>query len=140
MVNRNGTVIILLKFNHFDFITSGLDHAFTLVSAGSGVETYPLLNKMPASTMSPAQIVDNLTRTLYEVSCKADALLKSPKPKSDASALASSAPSTSSSVGGLTTIGVFAPGDAAAAAQQDLCRLEDKDTGCGLWLAQNKTP
>ncbi|STX27942.1 Uncharacterised protein [Legionella beliardensis] len=35
--------------------------------AGPGLQTYPSLNDLPASTMSSAQIVDNLTRTLYEI-------------------------------------------------------------------------
>lgn len=65
-----------------EFMTVDLSRAFTLVAAGPGVDTYPLLNKMPASIMSSAQIVDNLTRTLYEVSCKANVLLKSSKPES----------------------------------------------------------
>lgn len=35
--------------------------------AGAGLDTYPTLNQFPASTMSPAQIVDNLSRALYEI-------------------------------------------------------------------------
>jgi hypothetical protein len=42
--------------------------------AGAGLDTYSALNQLPASTMSPAQIVDNLSRALFEINQNVDSL------------------------------------------------------------------
>lgn len=42
--------------------------------AGAGMETFPMLNTFPASTMSPAQLIDNLSRALFEINGNASAL------------------------------------------------------------------
>ena len=60
--------------------------------AGPGTSTYPLLNKLPASTMSPAQLIDNLSRALYEISQNVGGLFAR---KEEVSAAAASAISTS---------------------------------------------
>jgi hypothetical protein len=57
------------------FVKENLIDKFEIDSAGPGLETYPLLNNLPASSMSPAQIVDNLSRTLYEISQNSQNLL-----------------------------------------------------------------
>ncbi|MBA3535603.1 MAG: hypothetical protein H0T84_03180 [Tatlockia sp.] len=57
------------------FVKENLTERFEIDSAGPGLETYPLLNNLPASAVSPAQIVDNLSRTLYEISQNAQNLI-----------------------------------------------------------------
>ncbi len=57
------------------FVMKNLRDKFEINAAGPGLETYPLLNNLPASLMSSAQIVDNLSRTLYEISQNAQNLL-----------------------------------------------------------------
>lgn len=49
------------------FIKANLLEEFKVESAGPGIDTYSQLNALPASSMNAAQIVDNLTRTLYEI-------------------------------------------------------------------------
>ena len=57
------------------FLKSNQGAQFTINAAGPGLETYHLLNALPASTTSSAQIIDNLTRTLYEISQNSQLLL-----------------------------------------------------------------
>lgn len=46
-----------------------------VVGVGPGVNTYQQLNALDASVMSPAQIVDNLARTLFQIFKDANVLL-----------------------------------------------------------------
>lgn len=57
------------------FVKANLATQCNIEACGPGINTYPRLNEIRESTMSIAQLVDNISRTLYEIHQNADVLL-----------------------------------------------------------------
>lgn len=70
--NRQG-IIALAGFSRACLLDT-----YDLCTTGASTESWPLLQQFPAAGMSPAQIVDNLTRTLYEINQNKDVLFAAP--------------------------------------------------------------
>lgn len=56
-------------------VRANMQDQFSIIACGPGMNTYPVLNTYPASSMSLVQLVDNLSRTLYEIQQNAEVLL-----------------------------------------------------------------